>query len=227
MQNNLSHIALILDGNNRWSKLNNINVSEGYKKGFENIRILVDHCLSINIEYLTVFALSSENFNRPNINIIYDLIYHNFDNLLNELINKKDVQIKIFGSRINLPSKIIKIFNKSEENSKKNKKLKLNIAFNYGFKNELIEIFKTILQNKSSNKIIDIKTLNSFFVLGNYPDPDILIRTGGYKRLSNFMMYNLTYTELFFTNTLWPEFKMNELDSIIDKYKKINRKYGL
>ena len=212
MLNNLNHVALILDGNKRWAKKNNYSNLYGYKKGFQNIRTIVEFTLSKKISSLTIFALSSENFMRSSINIIYDIIYENFDNTFTDLIEKKGVKIKIFGSRKNLPNKIEEIFKSIESKSSKNKNLNLNIAFNYGFKDEII---------------FNHKDIDNLFCIGSLPDPDILIRTGGYKRLSNFIMYNLTYTELFFTETLWPEFSEDEFNSIINDYYKIERKYGL
>ena len=227
MLNSLNHIALILDGNKRWAKKNNKSNIVGYTKGFENIKNLVNYVLLKKISNLTIFALSTENFNRTSINIIYDIIYNNFSKTFNELVNDKGVKIKIFGSRENLPDKILKIFNNIESSSFNNKNLNLNIAFNYGFKDEIKKILLNIL-NKEKDIIIDKeKDVNDLFFLGSIPDPDILIRTGGHKRLSNFIMYNLTYTELFFTETLWPDFSEEELNSIINKFLKIDRKYGL
>ncbi len=225
--NNLEHIALILDGNKRWAKKNKFTNSIGYSKGFENIRNLVNLCISRKINNLTMFALSSENFNRSSLNIIYNIIYDNFSDTFNELVSQKGVKINIFGSRENLPSKIIEIFNNIEERSASNKNLNLNIAFNYGFKNEVKHVLNKILNNKFKININNSKEINDLFYLGSKPDPDILIRTGGFKRLSNFIMYNLTYTELFFTDTLWPDFKEEEFDLIINQYFKIKRKYGL
>ena len=145
----------------------------------------------------------------------------------NELVKEKGVKITIFGSRKNLPNNIIEIFETIESSSSNNKNLNLNIAFNYGFKNEIKNILKKITDKKINIKLDDEKNINNLFNLGSLPDPDILIRTGGYKRLSNFIMYNLTYTELFFTETLWPDFSEKEFISIINEYLKINRKYGL
>ena len=226
MLNNLDHIALILDGNKRWAKINNFSNNYGYTKGFENIKNIVEYSLSYKISYLTIFALSSENFERSSINIIYDIIYRNFSKILDELVKEDGVKINIFGSRHNLPKKIVEIFENIERNSSHNNTLVLNIAFNYGFKNEV----KKILQNIKNNNDISIENdedINKLFNIGTIPDPDLLIRTGGYQRLSNFIMYNLTYSELFFTKTLWPDFSKNEYKSIIDQYTKINRKYGL
>mgnify|MGYP001275242530 CR=1 FL=1 len=227
MLNNLSHIALILDGNKRWAKKNNYSNLYGYTKGFENIRNLVKYSLSKNISHLTIFALSSENFNRSSIQIIYDIIYQNFSKNFTDLVKDKGVKIKIFGSRKNLPNKIIDIFENIEKNSSYNKNLNLNIAFNYGFKEEIKNIFKKITKKDVNINIDNEKEIKSLFYIGGIPDPDILIRTGGHKRLSNFIMYNLTYTELFFTETLWPDFSEKEFDNIINKYLRINRKYGL
>ena len=227
MDNNLDHIALILDGNKRWAKKNNLSNLYGYTKGFENIKKLVDYSLSFNISYLTIFALSSENFNRSSISLIYEIIYDNFSKILDELVKENDVRINIFGSRENLPKKIINIFENIESLSSNNKSLILNIGFNYGFKNEIKEIIAKIQKNKLEVNLNDEKEINKLFYLGSLPDPDLLIRTGGYQRLSNFIMYNLIYTELFFTDTLWPEFTKKEFKLIIDKYFKIKRKYGL
>ena len=223
----MNHIAVILDGNKRWSKKNNLDDIHGYTKGFENIKNLASNLLKKKISTLTVFALSSENFQRSSINIIYEIIYKEFSKTFDELVHEKDVKIKIFGSRKNLPKKIIEIFEKFENISSKNKSLDLNIAFNYGFKNEIINVIKNIKNNKIINNKKKKKDIREFFYLGSTSDPDLLIRTGGYKRLSNFIMYNLTYTELFFTKTLWPDFSENELNLIINEYLKIPRKYGL
>ncbi len=227
MNNNLNHIALILDGNKRWAKKNNLTNIIGYSKGFENIKNLVKYSLSIKLENLTIFALSSENYNRSSLNIIYDIIYDNFSKIFENLIKEKGVRIKVFGERENLPIKIVEIFEKIENLSSENNSLNLYIAFNYGFKNEIKNVvnnIKNIVNNNNFENNIDIDKL---FYLGQIPDPDILIRTGGYQRLSNFIMYNLTYTELFFTDTLWPDFSKDEYLSIIEKFLKINRKYGL
>ncbi|MDC3206325.1 polyprenyl diphosphate synthase [Pelagibacteraceae bacterium] len=227
MLNNLSHIAVILDGNKRWAKKNNHTNLHGYTKGFENIKNLVTYSLSKKISNLTLFTLSSENFKRSSINIIYDIIYNNFTKTFSELIEDKGVNVKIFGSRKNLPKKILEIFDSIEKSSSNNKKLNLNIAFNYGFKEEIKNVIQKALENKTNLNFDNENNINELFYLGSLSDPDILIRTGGYKRLSNFIMYNLTYTELFFTDTLWPDFSEKELNSIINQYSKIDRKYGL
>ncbi len=225
--NNLEHIALILDGNKRWAKLNNYSNKLGYTKGFENIKKLVQYALSKKLNNLTIFALSSENYKRSTINIIYNIIYDNFSKTFEDLIHEEGVRIKIFGSREKLPNKLKEIFEKIEKTSEKNENLNLNIAFNYGFKDEIKYVLQNVLKNKTKINLNKQKNIDKLFFIGSLPEPDILIRTGGYKRLSNFIMYNLTYTELFFTDTLWPDFSEQELNSIINQYHQIDRKYGL
>ena len=227
MLNKLNHIALILDGNKRWAKKNNQSNLQGYTKGFENIKNFVSYSLSKKISNLTIFALSSENFNRSSVNVIYEIIYNNFSKTLDDLVKEKGVKIKIFGTKKNLPRKILDIFKNIEESSLNNKNLNLNIAFNYGFKDEIKNILRNIIKDQGNIKLDNETDLNNLFFLGSLPDPDILIRTGGFKRLSNFIMYNLTYTELFFTETLWPDFSEKEFNLIINQYFNINRKYGL
>ncbi len=225
--NNLTHVAFILDGNKRWAKKNKLKTILGYQKGFDNIKKIVDCSLDLNISHLTLFTLSSENFKRSSIDVIYEIIYKNFSKILDEFIEQKNVKIKIIGSRINIPHKINDIFNKVETISINNEKLTLNIAFNYGFTDEIKSVVNKIQSTKDKNKLETFKDIKGLFFLGNMPDPDILIRTGGYQRLSNFIMFNLTYTELFFTKTLWPDFDTIEYNQIINKFYNINRKYGL
>jgi len=224
--NNLEHIAFILDGNKRWAKNNNFNLINAYKKGLENISKLISNCIYINLKYLTLFTLSSENIQRQSINNIFQVIYDDFSFFFDKIIEEKKVKINIIGSKFNLPNKILKLIDHCEFETKENTKLTLNLAFNYGFKNEVHQVLNKI----KKDPLIDIdnpEVIKDLFLLGNTKDPDLLIRTGGEKRLSNFVMYNLTYTEIFFIDTLWPDFKFEELKSIINKYNTVNRTYGL
>ena len=224
--NNLEHIAFILDGNKRWAKKNNISLKSAYRKGLENIADLINNCINIKIQYLTLFTLSSENIQRQSIGNIFQVIYDDFSFFFEKIIQEKKVKIKIIGSRLNLPSKILKLIEHCEYETKNNNHLILNLAFNYGFKNEIQQVLQKIKDNLSINlqSSADIKKL---FLLGNIKDPDLLIRTGGERRLSNFIMYNLTYTEIFFIDTFWPDFKFDELKIIINEYNNIKRNYGL
>ena len=224
---NLKHIALILDGNKRWAKKQKVSLFKGYKKGFDNIEVISRSCLDLGVSNLTLFTLSSENLNRNSVNNIFKIIYDYFNEFLTKFVNEKKIRIKVIGRRENLPNKIIDMINKCERLTSENTLLNLNIAFNYGFKNEIVDVLKKI---KFDNVNIDLnneKEIKKLFYLGNTPDPEILIRTGGNNRLSNFILYNLTYTELFFTNTLWPDFNKQELLEIFNEYQKIERRYGL
>ena len=225
--NKLEHIAFILDGNKRWAKENNFSSFAGYSKGFENIKNLVNFSLNIKLKNLTLYALSSENFHRSSLDLIYDIIYKNFSKYFKDLVINNGVKIKIFGSRKNLPNKILDIFENIEKLSLNNNTLNLNIAFNYGFKHEIKKVLKKVKNNSLEINLNNEQEIDKLFDIGKFPDPDILIRTGGYKRLSNFIMYNLTYTELFFTDTLWPDFSEEEYYDIIKEYSNIRRKYGL
>ena len=222
----LEHIAFILDGNKRWAKKNNINLKNAYKKGLENISDLVVNCLDIKLKYLTLFTLSSENIKRQSVNNIFQVIYDDFSFFFEKIIKEQKIKIKIIGSKQNLPTKILKLINHCEQETKNNKSLILNLAFNYGFKNEIQDVLKKIKDDTSISISTD-EDINKLFFLGNIQDPDLLIRTGGEKRLSNFIMYNLTYTEIFFIDTLWPDFKFVELKNIISEYYNIKRTYGL
>ena len=208
-------------------KKNSLNNFEGYKKGFENIKNIVNFSLQKEIDSLTLFTLSSENLKRTSVKFLYEIIIKNFENFFDELIDKKKIKINIFGSRNNIPKKIINIFEKIENLSHNNSALNLNLGFNYGFKNEIFEVLKNFKENIHKINLNKKSDIEKLFFLKSKTDPEILIRTGGHKRLSNFIMYNLTYTELFFTDTLWPEFTVNEYEKIIKKYLKIDRNYGL
>jgi len=226
-KNKINHIAFILDGNKRWSKINKLNSRDGYKRGFDKIIEIVKYSIKIDLPTITLFTLSSENYQRKSVSLIYEIIYENFTNLLEELVKKNNIKLRIFGNRNNLPEKIINIFKEFESINHQDVKLNLNLAFNYGFKDEILKVVKEINSNNKNISNLKNDDLKKYFYLGDVKDPEILIRTGGYKRLSNFIMYNLTYTELFFTNTLWPEFTIDELNEIIASFNKIERKYGL
>ena len=224
--NNLEHIAFILDGNKRWAKKNNISLKNAYKKGLENISDLINSSLKLKLKYLTLFTLSSENIQRQSVDNIFQVIYDDFSYFFEKIIEEKKIKIKIIGSKYNLPTKIIKLIDHCEYETKNNNKLILNLAFNYGFRNEIQQVMQKI-KDDTSIKIDNLDNIKELFLLGNIQDPELLIRTGGEKRLSNFIMYYLTYTEIFFIDTLWPDFKFEELKILIAKYKTIKRNYGL
>ena len=212
-----------MDGNQRWALINNKSKIQGYLSGLNNLKLIINQCIESKIKYLTVYALSTENIKRTSSKIIFDLIRKKHKDFLNELLKDNIININIIGEEKNIPKDILDIF--KLPNKKRNPAINLNIVFNYGTQDEIIYIVRKILNN--TDKKINKNTIKSFMYLGNIPDPDILIRTGGYQRLSNFILLNLSYTELFFTNTLWPDFNQKNLDDILLKFSKVNRSYGL
>ena len=203
-------------------KKNNKKIEEGYLAGFNNLEKIINYCLKINIKYITVFALSSENLQRNSSYLIFKIIRKIYEKLLKDLNNKK-ININIVGEKKNLPEDILKIFKKIKYFEYNN--LQLNIAFNYGTQYEVKNIIESFI--KDDSKKINLKMIRQKMYLGDIPDPEILIRTGGFQRLSNFMLLNLSYSDLFFTDTLWPEFSINELEKIFNKYSNIKKNYGL
>ena len=212
-----------MDGNQRWASINKKNKLEGYLAGLNNLKLIIDKCIEKKIKNLTVYALSSENIKRASSKIIFNLIIDKHKEFLKELLKNNIININIIGEKTNIPKDILNIFKSLIK--KKNPIINLNIVFNYGSLDEMVYIVNNFIINK--NKKINKNSVRSSMYLGHIPDPDILIRTGGYQRLSNFILLNLSYTELFFTNTLWPDFSHNELESILLKFSKVNRNYGL
>jgi len=216
-----------MDGNQRWSKKHNKSIKEGYEKGLDNLLNLVNYCILKKIPHLSVYALSTENISRPSVNIIFSIIKEEYKKILVKLNKNNEVKISFIGEFDNLPANIVKIFNEINKKTEKNLQLELNVAFNYGTESELLNIITNIISKKYDLKNLSYDSLRKFFYLNNSPDPDILIRTGGHQRLSNFLLLYLRYTELFFTNTLWPDLKIDELENIFEKYYKTKRNYGL
>ena len=212
-----------MDGNQRWALLNKKSKLEGYLAGLNNLKLIINKCIEKKIKNLTVYALSSENIKRASSKIIFNLIRDKHKEFLKELLKNNIININIIGEKTNISKDILNIFKSLIK--KKNPTINLNIVFNYGSLDEIVYIVNNFIINK--NKKINNNSVRSSMYLGNIPDPDILIRTGGYQRLSNFILLNLSYTELFFTNTLWPDFNHNELESILLKFSKVNRNYGL
>ena len=221
--NLLNHVAIIMDGNGRWGIKYKNSRNAGHKAGLKTVEKIIKQSIKNKIKYLTLYAFSTENWKRPKneINYLFNLL-ENF--LLNKIedIHKQNVKLKIIG-KMNFSKKLNQLLKLSEAKTSKNTKLQINLALNYGSKTELIDAFKILIKKKEN---INEKNINKYLHTKNVPDPDILIRTGNTKRLSNFLLWQIAYTEIFFEKKLWPEFNENDYTRIIKKFKKVKRNFG-
>ena len=215
----IKHIAFIMDGNQRWAKINKKSKQEGYIQGFKNINNILDCCIDHNINNITLYAASAENLKRTSSNLLFAITRKYFKKFIKDINNKK-VKINIIGERENIPLDILDLFDNIKIN--KDFKIKVNVAFNYGTQCEIKNIFEKMITNKND---ITLENIRSNMYLGDSDDPDILVRTGGFQRLSNFILLNLSYTELFFTKTLWPDFTNLELNDMIKEFSNLKRNY--
>ena len=219
--NKLNHIAFIMDGNGRWGIKNRKNRNYGHLKGVETVKKIVKASVDLKIPIVTFFVFSSENWNRPRseINFLFKLIENYFLKEINNLMKQK-IKINILGETKKLKKNLKSLFNKIKNLTKKNDKILVNLAINYGSK---IEIMNSL---KKTKKKINLQNIERNLYTNKIPDPDILIRTGGHKRLSNFMLWQLAYAELFFLDKMWPDFSRKDLKNIIRKFKYIKRNFG-
>ena len=219
--NKLNHVAFIMDGNGRWGRKRGKGRNFGHLKGVETVKNIVKSSIDLNIPIVTFYVFSSENWKRPKkeINFLFKLIKNYFSLEIKNIINQ-GIKINIFGDLKKLNSDVKISIKKSVNLTKKNKKIIVNLAINYGSKNEIFNAFK---KNK---KKLSIKNFEKNLYTKNLPNPDILIRTGGHKRLSNFMLWQLAYAELFFLDKLWPDFNNNDLKKVINSYKSSKRNFG-
>ena len=213
--NRLNHIAFIMDGNGRWGKKKNKGRNYGHLKGVDTVKKIVSYSLKIKIPVVTFYVFSSENWKRPKteIKFLFKLIETYFSKEINNVITQ-GIKINIIGDINRLSTNLKKVLKKSVSLTKKNNKILVNLAINYGSKDEIINAFKKVKKNITSRKF------ENELYTKDLPDPDILIRTGGHQRLSNFMLWQLAYSELFFLKKLWPDFNSFDLKKIIKKYKK-------
>jgi undecaprenyl diphosphate synthase len=212
-----------MDGNGRWGIKHKKSRNLGHKQGLKTVEKIIKTTIKNNIKYLTLFAFSTENWKRPKkeINFLFNLLENFLLNKISEL-NKQSIKLKILGKR-KFTKKMNKLLNNSEKITFRNKKLQINLALNYGSKSELLNAFNSINKNK---KKINEKNISKYLFTSNVPDPDLLIRTGGTQRLSNFLLWQLAYSEIFFEKKLWPDFNENDYIKILNKFKKIKRNYG-
>ena len=223
--NKLNHIAIIMDGNGRWGLKKKNSRNYGHLKGIKTVETVIKSSIIQKIPYLTLYTFSTENWKRPKkeVNFLFDLIRKSLKKKINKII-KQGIRINIIGQKKRLPTDIIKIIKLIEKKTLKNRRMTLNLALNYGSKEEIIEACKKILFKK--NKKITEEDFEKALYTKNIPDPDILIRTGGTKRLSNFLLWQLAYTEIFFVNKLWPDFNENDFNKIVNKFYNIKRNFG-
>ena len=219
--NELNHIAFIMDGNGRWGKKRNKSRNFGHSNGVKTVKKVVEHSIKLKIPIVTFYVFSTENWKRPKteVNFLFKLILRYFQKETNHLLSNK-IKINIIGNLKKLPKKIQKTLKETIRLTSKNKKITVNLAINYGSKDEIVNAAK-----KSKNKL-SINSINKNIYTKNIPDPDILIRTGGHKRLSNFMLWQLAYSEIYFLDKLWPDFNKKDLIGIIKSFKNVKRNFG-
>jgi undecaprenyl diphosphate synthase len=220
----LKHIAIIMDGNGRWGLKKKKNRNFGHKQGLNVIENIINFVLDSEIKILTLFAFSTENWKRPQkeIDYLFSLLEFFLENKL-ENLNKKKISIKFIGNKKRIKKSLVKKMSNAEKITQFNNKLKINIALNYGSRDEIINSVNILKKKKLK---LNIKNLEDNLYTKKLPDPDILIRTGNTNRLSNFMLWQIAYTEIFFEKKLWPDFTINDLKRIINAYQKIHRKFG-
>ena len=223
--NQLNHVAIIMDGNGRWGLKNKGSRNFGHLKGIKSVETIIKSSLIRKIPYLTLYTFSTENWKRPDseINFLFDLIRKSLKKKINKII-KQGIRVKIIGNKNGLPQDIKKIVKLIEQKTIKNKKITLNLALNYGSKEEIINAFSKLISKKKRQ--ISINNFERELYTYNIPDPEILIRTGGTKRLSNFLLWQLAYTEIFFIDKLWPDFNEDDFNKIINRFYNIKRNFG-
>jgi len=221
----LNHVAIIMDGNGRWGLRKKRSRNYGHLHGIKAVETVVKSSLIKKIPYLTLYTFSTENWKRPKneINFLFDLIRKSLKRKIKNII-KQGIKVNIIGQRKKLPKDIIKIVKLIEKKTYKNRKITLNLALNYGAKEEIIKACRNLASKK--NKEINVNTFRNELYTKNIPDPEILIRTGGKKRLSNFLLWQLAYSEIFFVDKLWPEFNEDDFNKIINKFYNIKRNFG-
>ena len=222
--NPIKHVAIIMDGNGRWGIKHKNSRNAGHRVGLNSVESIINECLKVDIKYLTLYAFSTENWKRPKkeINFLFNLLENFLNNKIKNLI-KKNIKLKFIGEINKLPSNLKNLIKKSELETSKNSSLQVNVALNYGSKNELINSIKAIYKKKIK---INENNINKNLFTKNIIDPDILIRTGNTQRLSNFMLWQLAYTEIFFEKKLWPDFGCEDFKKVLKKFRLIKRNFG-
>ncbi len=221
--NPLNHVAIIMDGNGRWGIKHRNSRNAGHKAGLKTAEKIIKESLKQKIKHLTLYAFSTENWKRPKseVNYLFNLLENFLINRIKDL-HEQNIKLKIIGIK-NFSKKLNNLLKLSEKKTSKNTKLQINLALNYGSKAELVNAFKKL---KKKNEKITEKQISKYLQTKNIPDPEILVRTGNTKRLSNFLLWQIAYSEIFFEKKLWPEFNEKDYIRIISRYKKIKRNFG-
>ena len=221
--NPLNHVAIIMDGNGRWGLKNKNSRNAGHKAGLIVVEKIIKETIKRKIKFLTLYAFSTENWKRPKkeINYLFNLLENFLTKKIDDL-NKQNIKLNILGVK-NFSNKLNNLLKKVEKKTSKNSQLQINLALNYGSKFELIQAFKKLSKSK---KIINEKNISESLQTSKIPDPELLIRTGNTKRLSNFLLWQLAYSEIFFVKKLWPDFNKDDYYKIINEYKLIKRNFG-
>jgi len=222
--NQINHVAIIMDGNGRWALKKNKHRNFGHQEGLKNISSLINFAKKKKIKFLTLFVFSLDNWKRSKkeVTFLFALLENFLDKNINELIKNK-IKIKVIGERKKLSQKLIGKIKKVEKLSSVNYDITVNLAFNYSSKSEIIESLKKLIKQKNK---ITVNSIKNYLYTKDTPDPEVLIRTGGQKRLSDFLLWQMSYTEIFFLRKLWPDFNKSDFKKILEEYQKIKRNFG-
>ncbi len=219
-----NHIAIILDGNGRWAQKKGLPRNLGHRQGAETLIKISRYCSEIGIKHLTVFAFSTENWNRPKEEVDYLMnLLEEYFNGLEKKLRKRNIKLKVIGEKTNLSDKLTKIINEVQDKSKNNTGMVLNIAFNYGGKDEIINAVKGIIKD---NVILSKENIDKYLYTSESGNIDLLIRTSGEQRISNFLLWQIAYAELYFTKVYWPDFNKKELHKALESYQERDRRFG-
>ncbi len=222
--NPIQHVAIIMDGNGRWGLKHKKSRNLGHKAGLNTVEKIIKETIKNKIKYLTLFAFSTENWKRPKKEITY--LFNLLEEFLTkkiENLNKNKIRFKLIGDKKKFSLRLKSILQKSEQITKKNNKLQINLALNYGSKDEIVNAANSLKKEKIN---FSIKNFNNKLYTQNIPDPELLIRTGNTHRLSNFMLWQLAYSELYFEKKLWPDFTTKDYNRILKNYREVKRNFG-
>ena len=222
--NPINHVAIIMDGNGRWGIKNKGSRNLGHRAGLNTVELIIEESIKQKINHLTLYTFSTENWKRPKKEIFF--LFNLLENFLSKKIDKlieNKIKLNIVGNKNKFSSKLQKLLTTSERKTSKYSRLQINLALNYGSKEEILNSMRTLKKNK---KKITEKNINKNLYTKGMPDPDLLIRTGNTKRLSNFLLWQLAYTEIFFVKKLWPEFKKNDYRKILNEFRILKRNFG-